>query len=107
MTSGEGRKIMSDEWKAAFVTEAFEHETKSLEPLHPFMISTEDNQTIVKTIASQDDIDFFAKRFINDESDDEDEWEFYGMPLNNIFDITNDYMLQIFLQGRFLAKKDV
>ena len=67
----------------------------------------EDNQTIVETLASQDDIHFFATQFIKDESDDEDEWEFKGIPSNHIFDIINDDMVSIFLQNRFLDKEDV
>ena len=54
-------------------------------------------------LASQDDIDFFTRRFINDESDIEDEWEFEGIPLSNIFDIINE----IYLKSRLLDKKDV
>ena len=33
----------------------------------------EDSQTIAETLARQGDIDFLATRFINDESDDEDQ----------------------------------
>ena len=94
MTSEEGGKIISNGWKAAFITEAIDQGTKGLEPLDPFFdinpLINVDNQTIAETLASQDDIDFFATRFINDESDDEHEWEFEGMPLNNIFDIIKD-----------------
>ena len=42
---------------------------------------------------SQDDIDFFIMPFINDESDDEEEWEIEGIPLNNAFDIVKDNMM--------------
>ena len=51
------------------------------------------NQTIVETQASQYNVDFFATQFKNDESDDEDEWEFEGIPLNNLLDIINDDMV--------------
>ena len=37
------------------------------------MLINEDNQTILETLASQDDIYSFATRFINNESDDKDE----------------------------------
>ena len=78
MTSEEGHKIISNGWKAAFITKAIEQGTKGLEPLDPFFdidpLINEDNQTIVETLASQDDIDVFATRLINDESDDKDEW---------------------------------
>ena len=52
---------------------------KELDPLlDPFFDIdprvNEDSQTIAETLASQGDIDFFARRFINDESDDEDQW---------------------------------
>ena len=97
MTSEEGLKIISNGWKAAFITEAIEQGTKSLEPLDPFFdiasLINEDNQTIVETLGSQDDINFFAPRFINDESDDEDKWEFEEILLNGIFDIINDDMV--------------
>ena len=56
MTSEEGRKIISDGWKAAFITEAIEQGTKGLEPLDPFFnidpLINMDNQTIVETLAS-------------------------------------------------------
>ena len=91
MTSEEGRKIISNGWKAAFITEAIEQGTKGLESLDPFFnidpILNEDNQTTVETLPSQGDIDFFATRFVNDESDNEDHWEFEGIPLHNIFHI--------------------
>ena len=67
----------------------------------------EDNQTIVETLASQDNIHFFATQFIKNESDDEDEWEFEGITSNNIFDIITDDMVSTFLQNRFLGKEDV
>ena len=64
MTSEEERKIISNGWKAALITEAIEQGTKGLEPLDPFfdidLLINEDNQTIVETLPSQDDIDFFA-----------------------------------------------
>ena len=52
---------------------------KELDPLlYPFFDIdsrvNEDSQTIAETLASQGDIDFFTRRFINDESDDEDQW---------------------------------
>ena len=52
---------------------------KELDPLlYPFFDIdprvNEDSQTIAETLASQGDIDFFIRRFINDESDDEDQW---------------------------------
>ena len=50
--------------RAAFITEAIEQGTKLLEPLNPFfdidLLINEEKQTIVETLASQDNIDFFA-----------------------------------------------
>ena len=36
MTSEEDRKVISNGWKAAFITEAIEQGTQGLEPLDPF-----------------------------------------------------------------------
>ena len=85
MASEESCKIISNHWKATFITEAIEQGTKDLEPLNMFFdidsLIKEDNQTIVETLAYQDEIDFFAVRFMNDESNYKDEWKFEGTPL--------------------------
>ena len=39
--------------------------------------------------SNQDNAGFFARRF-EDESHDDDDWEFEGKEVNNIFDIIND-----------------
>ena len=57
------------------------------------LLINEDNETFAETLTSQNGIDFFAVRFINNESDEEDEWEFEGIPLNNIFHIINEDMV--------------
>ena len=87
MTSELSCKIISNCWKAAFITEGIEKRTKILGPLDPLfdinLLITEDNQTIIETLPTEDDIDFF----------DEGEWEFEGIPLNSTFYIINGDMV--------------
>ena len=86
-------ELISCDWKADLITGVIEKGTKSLGPLDQLfdinLLINEDNQSITETLATQDDIDFFATRIVNDESDDEVEWEFQGIPLNNTFYIVN------------------
>ena len=57
MASEEGRKTISNGWKAAFITEATEQGTKCLQPLDLFFdidpLINEDNQTIVETLQAK------------------------------------------------------
>ena len=95
MTSEEGRAIISNGWKASFITEAILKGKKGLEPLDPFFtvdpLLNNDDQINEEVQSNQDNTSFFARPF-EDESDDydDDDWEFEGEEVNNIFDIIND-----------------
>ena len=60
MISEEGSKIITNGWKAAFITEALEQGIKGLKLLHPFFeidqLINENNQTIIEAVVSQDAI---------------------------------------------------
>ena len=64
MSSEEACKIIPNDLKAAFLTEAIQQGMKCLEPLNPFFdidpLINEDNQTTVEKLARQDEIDLFA-----------------------------------------------
>lgn len=60
MISEEGSKIITNGWKAAFITEALEQGIKGLKLLHPFFeidqLINENNQTIIEAVVNQDAI---------------------------------------------------
>lgn len=60
MISEEGSKIITNGWKAAFITEVLEQGIKGLKLLHPFFeidqLINENNQTIIEAVVSQDAI---------------------------------------------------
>ena len=90
MTSEEGHGIISNGWKAAFITEAILKGKKGLESPDPFTVDPllNNNDQINEEVQSnQDNAGFFARRF-EDESDDDDDddWEFEKEEVNNIFD---------------------
>ena len=95
MTSEEGRGIISNGWKAAFITEAILKDKKGLEPLDPFftvdpLLSNVD-QINEEIQSNQDNAGFFARRFEDEKDDDDDDnWEFEGEQLNKIYEIIND-----------------
>ena len=95
MTSEEGRGIISNGWKAAFITEAILKGKKGLEPPDPFFtvdpLLNDDDQINEKVQSNQDNAGFFAMRFEDEGDNDDDDWEFEGEEVNNIFDIINDY----------------
>ena len=76
MTSEETCGIISNGWKAAFITEAILKSKKGLEPLDPFFtvdpLLNNDDQINEEVQSNQDNAGFFARRF-DDESDDDDE----------------------------------
>ena len=75
------------------MTEAILKGKKGLEPLDQFFtvnpLLNNDDQINEAVQSNQDNAGFFARRF-KDESDDDDDWEFEGEEVNNIFDIIND-----------------
>ena len=93
LTSEKNRTIISNGWKAAFITEDIENGSSSLEPLDPFyevdpLINTEED--VPKAVRLNDEN---AEYFITPSTEIENEnggWEFEGEPINNIFDILDD-----------------
>ena len=93
LTSEKYRTIISNGWKAAFITEAIENGSSSLEPLDPCyevdpLINTEED--LPEAVRLNDEN---AEYFITSSTEIEDEnggWEFEGEPINNIFDILDD-----------------
>ena len=96
MTSEEGRGIISNVWKASFITEAILKGKKGLENLGPFFtfdpLLNNNDQINEEVQSNQGNAGFFAGRFEDksDNDDDDDDWEFEGEEVNNIFDIIND-----------------
>ena len=93
MTSENGREIISNGWKAAFITEAIEKGTKCLEPLDLFitvdLLIHDGPQISEESFGNQVNYVYFAAR-LNYESSDYETWVFAGEPINNIFDILSD-----------------
>ena len=93
MTSENGREIISNGWKAAFITEAIEKGTKDLEPLDFFitidLLIHDEPQISEESFGNQENYAYFAAR-LNYESSDDKNWEFEGKPINNVFDILSD-----------------
>ena len=93
MTSKNGREIISNGWKAAFITEAIEKGTKRLEPLDLFItvypLIHDEPQISEESFGNQENYVYFAAR-LNYESSDNETWVFAGEPINNIFDILSD-----------------
>ena len=92
LTSEEGGKIISNGRKAVFITNIIEKNSKSLDSLDPFYevdpLNNEVNEMLKVVPANQDNINSFATRLIDDY---EEEWKCKGEPLNNIFEILNDF----------------
>ena len=92
MNSEDGDKIISNGWKATFITEVIRKGPKSLNLLDPFYETDpwnhEVNGVFEVILANQDDISSFATQSIDD---CEEEWECKGEPLNNIFEILSDF----------------
>ena len=92
LTSEEESKIISNGWKAAFIVEAIEKGSKSLDPLDPFYevapLTNEVNEMFEVIRANQDYISSFVTRSIDGY---EEEWECKGEPLNKIFEILNEF----------------
>ena len=94
MTSEEGLGIISNGWRAASITEAFLKGKKGLEPLDPFFtvdpLLNNDDQINEEFEWNQGNACFFVRRFEDESDNDDDDWEFEGEEVNNIFDIIND-----------------
>ena len=94
MTSEEGLGIISNGLKAAFITEAILKGKKGLELLDQFFTVNpslnNDDQINEEVQSNQDNAGFFARRFKDESDNDNDDWEFEGEEVNNIFDIIND-----------------
>ena len=106
MTSEEGRKIMSNGWKATFITEAIEQRAKGLEPLDLIFVIdpliSEDKQTILETLESKT---MLISSQLNSSTMTvmmKTEGNLKEYHINNIFDILIDDMMLIFLQNRFV-----
>ena len=106
MTSEEGGKIISNGWKAAFITEAIEKGSKSLNLVDLFYKvvpwTTEVNEMFEVIPDNQDDISSFATQSIHDY----EEWE-KGELLNNILKylMTSNKIICIFFLKEELSSK--
>ena len=93
MTSENGREIISNGWKAAFITEAIEKGINGLEPLDRFItvdpLIHDEPQISEESFENQENYAYFAAR-LNYESSYNEDWEFEGESINNIFDIWSD-----------------
>lgn len=96
-TSEKGREIISNGWKAAFITEAISSGTSGLEPLDPFSSVdplSDESESREVVIPANDDVDpfFVSPKYIEDDADGDGEWVALddGERLNNIFDILDD-----------------
>ena len=73
LTSEKGRGIISNDWKAAFITETICSGLKCLEPLDPFQaidpMATENSNTGIN-IPFNNDVDFFVTCKSFEEGDD-------------------------------------
>lgn len=102
LTSEKGRGTISNDWKAAFITETICSGLKCLKPLDPFQaidpMAIENWNTGIN-IPSNNDVDFFVtcKSF----EEDDDAWrdlsgeggeDVNGEDVNNISDIIDDIM---------------
>ena len=102
LTSEKGRGTISNDWKAAFITETICSGLKCLKPLDPFHaidpMAIENWNTGIN-IPSNNDVDFFVtcKSF----EEDDDAWrdlsgeggeDVNGEDVNNISDIIDDIM---------------
>ena len=95
LTSADGREIISNGWKSACITEALLKGKKGLEPLDPFfeidpLLDDDDGTEINReTQTNTDEVQFFVTR-MEDESDSEDDWEYDGEEVRNIFEFLDD-----------------
>ena len=81
-TSEKGREVISNVWKAAFITEALSSGSDGLEPLDPFQaidpLTTENSKIEISIPSTQNEnIDFFVTRKSH-EDDNEEEWDPWG-----------------------------
>ena len=94
-TSADGRNIISNGWKAAFIMEALSKGTNGLEPLDPFASIdplSEDSESMEIVVRLDDDVDpFFVSRNSEDDSEsDVDCVDDDGEHVRNTFDVIDD-----------------
>jgi len=96
LTTSEGKEIIANGWKAAYITEALEKGKRGLEPLDPFALIDpldEVSDPIDFVVESNVEVDqFFASSIQSDQHDeDDDEWlDGDEEPMRNIFEIIDD-----------------
>ena len=94
-TGPEGKEIIINGWKAAYITEALKKGKQGLDPLDPFASIdplSDESEPIDFAVQSNEEVDhFFPSAYQHDDEDDDDEWlDENGEPIQNIFELIND-----------------
>ena len=94
-TAPEGKEIIANGWKAAYITEALKKGKQGLDPLDPFASIdplSDESEPIDFAVQSNEEVDhFFASAYQHDDEDDDDEWlDENEEPIQNIFELIND-----------------
>ena len=102
-TSEKGREIISNGWKAAFISEAMSPGSHGLESLDPFqdvdsLVGNGSSTFETNVKVADNDIDFFVIPKSFEDSEDTYSWETSdGQNMNNIFEIFEDIVEESFL----------
>ena len=100
-TSEKGREIISNGWKAAFITEVISTGSHGLESLDPFqavdpLVDNESSTFETNVKVAGNDIDFFVTSKSFEDSEDKYSWETSDCQyINNIFELFEDIVEEL------------